>query len=256
VPPDALGSDEIARKVLRNFRGACKVQERVKCFWLRSDGPGGRTAWRTALTPLLSLIGVPETKAAEETWVAAVPNAALQEPAEATAFRRTDDKEAQKDLAQWLQQLTVRDPERRLTFVELDTLPPLPEALEELGGPRGLVGKLLERLFESWNGMLQAVKQSRGSFFQFGMLGCLIAWPILQNMLKRSMLQGVGAQAPGNYRYEVGQEVTINGLQQSTAYNGQRSTVVKRIAATPEVKYQVKILDSDKELVIKESNLT
>ena len=114
------------------------------------------------------MIGVPETKAAEETWVAAVPNAALQEPAEATAFRRmgrvlreervqscvslfssgthrTDDKEAQKDLAQWLQQLTVRDPERRLTFVELDTLPPLPEALEELGGPRGLVGKLLER---------------------------------------------------------------------------------------------------------------
>jgi len=270
VPSAALGKDDSARKALRKFRDACRAKEpALPCFWLRHDHAAGGAAWREALRPIFMTEGVLSEARSQGIWVMAVgPGGADEDaPPRAAAFPKSvvDRELAQRDLVKWLHALfragnlpSESSEDRPAAAVE--KFPPIPEAVEELAGPKGPIGRLRERFgkasknFQSW-----ANEQGSG-FTQLLLFGLIIGWPLVSQMLNgatRQILQGAQV-AP--HKYKTGTTAVIEGLKQATDYNGQSAKIVELVPPTADsatVKYKVRLRvnGEEKVLAIREDNL-
>lgn len=277
APSAAIGELESVRRGLRRFREACKVQhQRVECFFLRHDSATGGAAWMQALKPLLESEGVPDLQKANNCWVVALAGDALK----ATAFTKTviDRELAQRDLGQWLSQIlnTGVDLERRSDwqFIDLPALPPLPMFIEELAGPKGIIGQLIERATKYFGHSFESLQENGGGLLQLVVFGALFGWPLITNYLNNAANAGnqprptnggngqAQARRPEQRQpaWQTGQEVVINGLRQATDYNGLKGKIVALMPAdqSQPMKYRVQVISNgeDKVLAIREDNLT
>eukprot|EP00928_Gymnodinium_smaydae_P029324 TRINITY_DN22111_c0_g1_i3.p1 TRINITY_DN22111_c0_g1~~TRINITY_DN22111_c0_g1_i3.p1 ORF type:complete len:561 (+),score=108.28 TRINITY_DN22111_c0_g1_i3:47-1729(+) len=289
VPSDALGSDEAARKALRRFREACKLARRhagddgsPECFWLRHGSPAG-AAWREALRPSLAAVsgassgasaaGASEDAAdgdaaaaaagasrdapsADGVWVAAFAGSDM----EATAFPRTvlDRELAQRDLMQWMQQLS-RAPPRPVA--RLAELPPLPEAEPRIAGPRGFAGRLLEGISGSLQRWTEVIEENSGALFQLLVFAIVIGWPFMQNFLAPAGTTTGGSRRSARpaTTFANGQRVVVTGLKSHTEYNGLQGTVVCSTDAfngqPVKCRVQLRVNGEDKTLSVRQENL-
>lgn len=258
VPSAALGSEEAMRKALRRFREACKAQkEPIGCFWLRHNTEAS-APWMEALRPLLAQEGVPDSETAKDTWVVAVNGAAHR----ATAFTKTvvDRELAQRDLVKWIQQVLISEPgEEGGPSETLDAMPPLPTAVEELYGPKGLLGRLGDRVHKFYNSAVEYAKESGGGSLQLLFFAVLIGWPMLSNQLNNlaKNAAGINPQDAQNC-IPVGTTVVVDGLRQATEYNGQRGKVIAHMVVPGQpIKYrvQLRIGGEDKVIAVRADNL-
>jgi len=280
VPSAALGEAEAARRALRRFREACKLVRQhsgpgAECFWLRHDGPAGGTAWRAALAGLLDK--AQDGAGTGDVWVAALAGASLR----ATIFTKPvlDRELAQRDLTQWLQQLVQVGPElggssANWPSVELEAIPPLPAAVKELYGPKGIVTQWAEAGMRYVRDAVETLQDSGGSLIQVLIFGAIIGWPLISNLLggdSQPQRQGASGDSrcgdrparaaperPGGLSN--GQNVVVEGLRQHTEYNGLRGRVVGRDesaepGAPAKYRVQLRIGSEDKILAIRQEHL-
>jgi len=276
VPSSAIGEHESVRRGLRRFREACKVQhQKVECFFLRHDSTTGGAAWMQALKPLIESEGIPDAQTANNCWVVALAGDALK----ATAFTKTviDRELAQRDLGQWLSQIlgTGLDLERKSDwkFIDLPALPPLPTFVEELAGPKGIIGQLIDRASKYFGNSFDSLQENGGGLLQALVFGALFGWPLITNYLNKAAAAAVNPPRPANGgnaqarrpeqkqpTWKTGQEVVINGLRQATDYNGLKGKIVALMPAdqSQPMKYRVQVTSNgeDKVLAIREDNLT
>jgi curved DNA-binding protein CbpA len=258
VPSVALGSDEASRKALRRFREACKLARSrtgpgCECFWLRHDRAGESQAWYEALKPLLALDDFAEVSssagAVGHVWVAAIAGKRLK----ATAFAKLvlDRELAQRDLAQWMQQLVAAE---KGPFIDLGSLPSLPEAEERLTGPRGFIGRLVDEANGLFKNVGEGLQDSGGAILQMLIFGGLLGWPLLNNLLNPQ-----SGSAGRTWQFQVGQKVVVDGLRTRTEYNGLQATVVELVtpANGQPPKYNVKLRENgaDKMLAVRQEHI-
>jgi len=262
VPSTALGTDEAARKALRRFREACKSQrEPIGCFWLRHDREAA-APWMEALKPLLSREGIANDGNAKKIWVVAVNGEARK----VTVFPKhvVDRELAQRDLLKWLDTLVRSgsdlDGDKDWHFDTLEALPPLPEAAEEIYGPPGFFGRIVDRIFNLYGTVAEFFRESSSGTVQLLFFAVLIGWPMLSQHLS-SMAQGAAGATPQvekqQHRIPVGAQVVVEGLRQATEYNGQRGKVVQHMPLLPgqPLKYKVELRTDSKVLAIRADNL-
>lgn len=261
--PSAALSDEAVRKALRRFREACKAQrEPIGCFWMRHDREEA-APWIGALRPLLARDGIANDGNTKDVWVVAVNGEARK----ATVFPKlvVDRELAQRDLLRWLQTLVTSglelDGDREWHFETLEALPPLPEAAEELYGPKGFIGRLGDRISKIYGAVVEFFRESSSGTVQLLFFAVLIGWPMLSQHLG-NMAQGASgssAQAEKQqHRLPVGAQVVVEGLRQATEYNGQRAKVVQHMPLLPgqPLKYKVELATDSKVLAIRADNLS
>jgi len=264
VPAGALGRDEAARRALRRFREACKLVRQhagqgFECFWLRHDGTNGGAAWHEALRPLLSEHGPPAADA-KGIWTAAVAGETLK----ATVFAKpvVDRELAQRDLTQWLQQLlaagTSLSGRSDWPSLDLTGLPPLPGAVEELTGPKGMMGRLQDSAVKAFKRLADSTEEAGPAVMQVLVFGAVVAWPLLNNFLS-SPERRPAAPAGQRGGLSNGQAVMVDGLRQHTEYNGLQGRVVGRADAGngQPAKYRVelKVDGQDRILAIRGDHL-
>eukprot|EP00927_Polykrikos_kofoidii_P078179 TRINITY_DN7502_c0_g2_i1.p1 TRINITY_DN7502_c0_g2~~TRINITY_DN7502_c0_g2_i1.p1 ORF type:complete len:675 (+),score=102.93 TRINITY_DN7502_c0_g2_i1:405-2429(+) len=256
VPSGALGSTESARRALRRFREACKLVQQhsggFRCFWLRRDNSLGGAVWDEALRSLLSFHNFDEAAASEKTngvWVAAVSGATLR----AVGFPRAvvDRELAQRDLAQWLQQLsTVSGP-----HLDLPELPPLPRTQERLTGPRGPLGRVYDTASQVGEWFGKIVQDNDGSMWQIMFFLLIFIVPMVNNIMGS---QSESPQPNASSKFKHGQRVVVDGLQNSTVYNGLQATVVgTQLVPGHQTRYRVELRvgGEDKHIMVREDNL-
>jgi len=262
VPSSALGSDEAARKAFRRFREACKAQrEPIGCFWMRHDREEA-APWMEALKPLLSKEGVANDGKTKNVWVVAVNGEARK----ATVFPKAvvDRELAQRDLLKWLHTLVTSgldlEGDREWHFDTLEALPPLPEAAEEIYGPKGFFGRLGDKISKLFGAVTGFFSESGSGTVQLLFFAVLIGWPMLSQHLGNMAQGAAGASAQAEkqqHRIPVGAQVVVEGLRQATEYNGQRGKVVQHMPLLPgqPLKYKVELAKDSKVLAIRADNL-
>lgn len=258
VPSAALGTDDAARKAIRRFREACKLVTQqsgsgIECFWLRYDSVTGGALWFEALKPLLTAHS-PSTAEAKGIWVAAFAGDLLK----ATAFGKTvvDRELAQRDLVQWLQRLGAagRDfgVDGTLTdwpSADLEACPPVPRAVDELAGPKGFLGQLVDNVVKSINNATNGLAEASTMLIQLLVFGAMIGWPLISNVMNAnapatpatSATNGASRSGGGAGFLQTGQGVVVDGLRQRTEFNGLRGRVVGREDGQQPPKYRVEL---------------
>jgi len=110
-------------------------------------------------------------------------------------------------------------------FSTLRDLPPIPEAVDEIYGPKGIFGRLADRMFKSWNYLVDYVQNSGGGSVQLLFFAILIGWPILSQQLNNMVQSAAGVHpqsAHGNSNFlhslPIGTEIVVEGLRQATEY--------------------------------------
>jgi len=266
LPSAALGAEEAMRKALRRFREACKTQkEPIGCFWLRHEREAAQP-WIQALQPLLAKDGVPDAASAKGAWVIGIHG----DSRKVTAFPKhvVDRELAQRDLIKWLQSLLRSglelEGDAQWPFDTLEALPSLPEAVDELYGPKGFFGRLSDRIWKSLNGLVEWSRDSGGGMVQLLIFAVLIGWPMLSQHLNNIARNAAGVDPQtkrprqSQHGIPIGTEVIVDGLRSQTEYNGQRGKVIEHIPKVPDqsLKYRVQLLShTDKVLAIKAENL-
>jgi len=245
---------------LRRFREACKVQrDPISCFWLRHDSEVGKP-WMEALKPLLIGEGLPDAASAKDVWVVAVKGEARK----ATVFTKTvvDRELAQRDLVKWLGELQRSGLELEgqadWPFQTLEELPQVPEALAELYGPKGMAGRLYDKILKVYTNLSEMARESGGAWMQLLFFGVLIGWPMLSQQLNNMAQSAAGVTNPkgqekSQHSIPIGSEVVVDGLRQATEYNGQRGKVLAHMAgiAGQPTKYRVQLRSlSDEKVTI------
>mmetsp|Transcript_83442 Transcript_83442/g.232746 ORF Transcript_83442/g.232746 Transcript_83442/m.232746 type:complete len:645 (+) Transcript_83442:45-1979(+) len=245
VPSVALGSEEASRKALRRFREACKLASQhagrgCECFWLRHGPDASGTSWHQALRSLFETNEEFNAAATSGLWVAAVRGA----EGKAIAFQKPvlDRELAQRDLAQWLQQILFSDSGLG-PLVDVPELPALPEAELRLTGPRGVVGRFIDKIVEAKSAVSEALLSSidgnGGALVQFLVFGALIGLPMWSNMFGNGAAH---SQRSESSAFSRGQKVVVEGLKQKTEYNGLQGTVVNSVRHEGQpTKFQVEI---------------
>jgi len=284
VPSAALGENEGVRRALRRFREACKLVRQhsgpgAECFWLRHDSPTGGSAWRASLKDLLGK--AQDGAGSGEVWVAAIAGETLK----ATVFPKPvlDRELAQRDLTQWLQQLVQAGPRlggstANWPAVELEAIPPLPEAVGEIYGPKNFAAWWAEAVMRYSRDAVEALQDSGVPLLQVLFFGALIGWPLISNLLggdgesqpQQQAGRSSGASSCGDRSASAapeqpgglssGQSVVVEGLRQHTEYNGLRGRIVGRDeAAEPgapaKYRVQLRIGSEDKILAIRPEHL-
>merc|ERR1712125_4262 len=206
-----------------------------------------------ALKPLLAMDDFAEVSssvgAVGHVWVAAVAGQRLK----ATGFAKLvlDRELAQRDLAQWMQQLVSAE---KGPFLDLQSLPPLPEAEEYLTGPRGFIGRLVDQA----NGLVQTLgeglQDNGGAVLQMLIFGGLLGWPLIN-----SLLNPQSGSSSRTWQFQVGQKVIVEGLRTRTEYNGVQATVVEWVhpvnGQPPKYKVNLRENGEEKMLAVRQENL-
>lgn len=256
VPPAHFGEQEAARRALRRYREACKLARQhagdgFECFWLRQPPTG---AWRAALAPLLEAAGDCPLEV-DGTWVAAVSGSEKT----ATLFTKTvvDRELAQRDLAQWLQQLLAAgvglENKPDWPSIRFKTLPPFPTQPLELEGPRGIVAEAIYRASTAVDVGLQVLQDAGAPGLQLIVFMGIIAWPMISNYFVPQQQQqphqqqyqrpsAQRTQSQSGHSIPVGAAVVIQGLSKQTECNGCSGRVVRHEEkADGQPRYHVKL---------------
>eukprot|EP00931_Biecheleriopsis_adriatica_P058742 TRINITY_DN3504_c0_g1_i2.p1 TRINITY_DN3504_c0_g1~~TRINITY_DN3504_c0_g1_i2.p1 ORF type:complete len:646 (+),score=152.64 TRINITY_DN3504_c0_g1_i2:62-1999(+) len=270
VPADALGKDDQARRALRNFREACKTVRQhagqgVECFWARRSVKAEPPAGLHMFERLLSEKGAPSEDDAKGVVVAAFSGEAKQ----AVLFPKAvvGRELAQRDLTQWLQRMQAGsgDPSGTAEALAgprlmLDEQPvDLPDAIEELWGPKGILGRLMESAAAAVNRLAEAVQEQGGSLVQVVFFAVMLGWPLLNQLLSGSQ-QDASAAVDGrrssndnsaSSSMADGTWVQVDGLEVHKEFNGLKGRVVGRTT----LRVQLQVGSETKVLAIRERNL-
>lgn len=260
TPVSTLRESEAARKALRRFREACKIVQlrfgsAFACFWMRQDQV------QIEVKELLDSArkNLDENAKDENLSVVAISGEMMK----GAVFPKTllERDLAQRDLVQWMQQLSIDGGPGARPLLEMGAMPKLSEALHERTGPKGYI----DLVFDWWNYCSRYIDENvdENRLVQLFSTFCVIMLGLVF-MVWTSEPQPQGRNRSGYNttsvpRFRENQAVAITGLKQHTEYNDIQGVVIgyDKRADSGLLKYQVRlrIQDVEKVLAIRGDNL-